>query len=475
MRDAWTWPATPAETRSAGNDSRNAVGWFKTCGLIGTRRRAAFSRPPVWNLPFWNLPFWNLPFWNLPVAAVSFWIALICVLPLSDGGSAAGEPWRRHTIDASSRGADGVRLADVNQDGYPDIATGWEEGGRIRICLNPGPKASRGLWPSVTVGEVKSPEDAVFVDLDQDGAVDVVSCCEGKTRTVFFHWAPKSPTKYLQGDAWTTAAVPATLQKQSWMFALPLQIDARHGVDLVLGAKGKGAEVGWLQAPADSRNLAGWKWHPLYRAGWIMSLEPADLDHDGDTDILVSDRKGARRGVLWLENPGADAAARGAAWNEHRIGGGNHEVMFLTQGDLDADGRSDVVAATRGGQILWFSTMDSAAGTWSERAIENPHGTPHGKAVSLGDIDLDGTLDLIHSANTGGNRQQPGVVWMSRSPIRSSKNELQEWEVHDISGPQGVKFDLIQTLDLDQDGDLDVITCEERDNLGVFWYENPTK
>ena len=46
-----------------------------------------------------------------------------------------GEPWRRHAIDGSSRGADGVRLADVNGDGRPDIATGWEEGGVIRAYL----------------------------------------------------------------------------------------------------------------------------------------------------------------------------------------------------------------------------------------------------------------------------------------------------------------------------------------------------
>ena len=45
----------------------------------------------------------------------------------------------------------------------------------------------------------------------------------------------------------------------------------------------------------------------------------------------------------------------------------------------------------------------------------------------------------------------------------------------DISGPVGVKFDRIELIDLDGDGDLDLMTCEERDNLGVFWYENPAK
>ena len=36
--------------------------------------------------------------------------------------------WKRHVIDDSSRGADGTRLADINGDGLPDIATGWEQG-----------------------------------------------------------------------------------------------------------------------------------------------------------------------------------------------------------------------------------------------------------------------------------------------------------------------------------------------------------
>ena len=99
--------------------------------------------------------------------------------------------WKRHTIDNSSRGADGVRLRDVNGDGLPDIATGWEEGGVIRVYLHPGYASAKQPWPSVTVGEVNSPEDAVLVDLDRDGAFDVVSSCEGRVRTMFFHWAPR--------------------------------------------------------------------------------------------------------------------------------------------------------------------------------------------------------------------------------------------------------------------------------------------
>jgi hypothetical protein len=46
--------------------------------------------------------------------------------------------------------------------------------------------------------------------------------------------------------------------------------------------------------------------------------------------------------------------------------------------------------------------------------------------------------------------------------------------VYDISGPDGVKFDLAPVVDLDWDDDLDVIATEETENLGVVWYENPT-
>ena len=60
--------------------------------------------------------------------------------------------------------------------------------------------------------------------------------------------------------------------------------------------------------------------------------------------------------------------------------------------------------------------------------------------------------------------------WLSPPPANET-----DWQPHDIAGPEGIKYDRLELLDLDGDGDLDIITCEERTNLGVIWYENPTR
>jgi hypothetical protein len=90
-----------------------------------------------------------------------------------------------------------------------------------------------------------------------------------------------------------------------------------------------------------------------------------------------------------------------------------------------------------------------------------------GKAVAVTDVDLDGQMDLVITCENA--RNVSGIFWMRQSTAG-------QWQAQDISGAeQGIKFDRIELLDLDLDGDLDVITCEERDNLGVIWYENPTR
>jgi hypothetical protein len=289
---------------------------------------------------------------------------------------------------------------------------------------------------------------------------------------VFVHWAPSKPEEYRSESAWTTEPFPAAQGKAMWMFCLPMQVDGRSGIDLVIGSKGEGASIGWLESPADNpRELAAWKFHVLREAGWVMSLQAHDMDHDGDLDVLASDRKGGVRGVLWLEHPGAKAAGAGADWRERRIGGQDQQVMFLTRADLDRDGRLDVLCAVSGGRpSLFFRATGNPDEPWSTREIAIPVDCGTGKGVAVGDIDGDGANDVVFSCENAAG-EKSGIRWLSRKDSMATS----PWQDHEISGPQGVKYDRLELLDLDGDGDLDVLCCEERDSLGVIWYENPTR
>ncbi|MCZ6672112.1 MAG: VCBS repeat-containing protein [Verrucomicrobia bacterium] len=386
--------------------------------------------------------------------------------------------WKRHTIDDSSFGADGTRFADINKDGRLDITSPWEQGGQVRVYINPGNAGLRDPWPAVTVGEVGDPEDSFFVDLDDDGFFDVVSSCEGETRAMFVHWSPTDPDRLLDPQAWETAEFSAASGLGRWMYGFAMQVDGKAGVDLVAGAKS--GYLGWFESPNNPRDLKSWRWHPLIQTQWPMTLRPNDIDGDGDLDIVATERRGPRRGAFWMENPGASLATS-VAWKEHRIGLiDEHEALHNTIADLDGDGLEDVLVAVKGGPIRFHRRASQSPLTWETYTIEIPPHAGGGKAVKVADINLDGQLDLAVSCEHAIDGKI-GTYWLSynNSPTES------QWSPTSISGPEGFINDLIQLTDLDGDGDLDVVTVEEKGpylargyqgkELGVIWYENPAR
>jgi len=376
--------------------------------------------------------------------------------------------WTRHTVDASLQGADGVRLGDANRDGLPDITTAWEESGIIRVYLNPGLSQITQHWPMITVGKVSSPEDAVFVDLDHDGMIDVISSCEGNNRSVYVHWAPAYKEQYENGSHWRTEPFPALHSKSMWMFCTPGDFNQDGRTDLMIGSKGAQGTIGWLEAPDQPRNLESWIWHPIQSAGWIMSIQVADYDKDGDLDAIISDRKGPQSGIYLLENRISQRPSGNDGWESSLIGASGEEVMFIDARMLE-DKEPIIIAAQRPNRVMrlssthWLSKFESHPLT----LLSGPWGSV--KAVAMGDINLDGRVDtVITCENADGNRS--GVLWIAG---QTGENKLYPL-LRDISGEAGVKFDRMELLDLDGDSDLDILTCEERDLLGVIWYENPT-
>ena len=363
--------------------------------------------------------------------------------------------WQRHVIDDSSRGADGVKAADINGDGHLDLVTGWEEGGQIRVCLQPDVELISDRWPAVTVGRVGSPEDAVFCDLDRDGVFEVISCCEGSTRLMYVHCCVDTAAM-LDEASWETNEIALDISARQWMFATPLETVASESRRIIAGAKGDGAELGILTSTGVLDGDFSWEWEPLRSAGWIMSIDTLDMDGDGDRDIIYSDRRGLNRGVYWMEQIGDEH------WHHHTIGGVNHEVMFLDTGDLNGDGILEIVAAARDAGIIIMSRDAADSEQWQERIISLTETCGTGKGVAILDVDRDGDNDIVFSCEN--SALKIGVGWLAAP----------NWELQDISGStEGVKFDLLLPMDVNADGWTDIITCEERENLGLIWYENP--
>ncbi|WP_198027598.1 VCBS repeat-containing protein [Seonamhaeicola sp. S2-3] len=388
--------------------------------------------------------------------------------------SAQNTIWKRHTIDASLSGADGVKITDVNNDGLPDITTGWEEGGYTKVYLHPGFNLVKQNWPSVIVGKTPNVEDAVFADLDNNGALDVVSSTEGHHNKIYFNWAPSNLDDYLNAEEWKSQVLPASDKNVQWMYCVPMDIDGKNGIDLVVGSKNKNAEIGWFQSPKNSRKLSKWKWFSISPATWVMSMFSKDMDGDGDLDIVVSDRKpGPTQGVRWLENP-RKIRKQKKTWKNHFIGCQGLEVMFMDLKDLDGDGLEDVIVTEATTRKIWFlKRMDKTGLNWKPFPIAIPEYATKPKSVVVGDLDNDGKPDLVHSFEKA-NGKKEGIYWLSYK----NKPTDSVWEWHTISGPKGIKYDKIELVDLDGDGDLDVLTCEENygadsEGLGVIWYENP--
>lgn len=390
------------------------------------------------------------------------------------GAVITGQEWRRHVIDDGLNGADGVRLADINADGRADIVTGWEESGKVRAYLNPGSGEARTAWPHIQVGVAANVEDAVAVDLNGDGRHEIVSASEGKTRALHIHWC-EGEDAITRDSVFRTEVLPPSRNVMMWMFVLPHDVNGNGRIDLIAGGKGPDAAIGWFEAPADPLDLHAWKWHPLGDVGWLMSLVDLDVNEDGYEDILYSDQRGETAGVYWLEHPG-EGADLTQPWKRHsfeltdyldEIGApGRRIVCFLSHADLDGDGLTDIlVAANR--QIVIFRKVEADGSVWEPFHIPLPDESSGAKSARVADMDQDGRMELVYTTLTAKPKHVHGVLMVQASdPL--FQNDLQ---FYDVAGRDGEKFDLLELLDVSGNGYLDIVTCEERSNLGVVWYE----
>ncbi len=132
------------------------------------------------------------------------------------------------------------------------------------------------------------------------------------------------------------------------------------------------------------------------------SLDLADLDNDGDIDAMVGDANGTN--VVWgFENAGTATTPvwiPNSQWNlyESACSGCSWYGPSPTFADLDGDGDYDLILANKGGDRLPYAYENIGTVTtpiWSRKAAWDPAATGTRAHYELADLDGDGDSDLL--------------------------------------------------------------------------------
>jgi hypothetical protein len=301
------------------------------------------------------------------------------------------------------------------------------------------PLSLPGATASPTVANVR------FFDLDGRGRVQVVAADMGAGVVVTAD--PADPQARLR----VIGRVPHPCHVEA------VDLDRDGKVDLVVSDLGafppgdylKGTVV-WMRRLADGtyRNYTLASGLPR-----VADVEAADMDGDGDLDLVVG-AFGWREvgGVLLLENK--TTSPESPVFVKHEIDRRPGSIHVPVT-DINKDGKPDVVALL----AQHFETVMAYLGDGTGRFRAQPlWAAPHpawgSSGLALVDFDRDGDDDLLV---TNGDmlddfllKPYHGIRWLENRGGLS-------FEEHELAALPGVHRAL--AADLDLDGDLDVVAC----------------
>ena len=189
----------------------------------------------------------------------------------------------------------------------------------------------------------------------------------------------------------------------------------------------------------------------------------ADLDGDGDFDVLVGDNTG---NISYFENTG-DANNPAFASETDPFGTGTSEpYSYPTVADIDNDGDLDLFAGDGEGRIEFFRNT----GDFIEVTFDAPSTNPFGLSdigsritPTFGDFDGDGDLDIITSERSDGGKYIENTGTATNPSFGTAS-----------TNPLGIttfgSSATVAVADLDGDGDLDILEGEYYGT--VQYYEN---
>lgn len=221
----------------------------------------------------------------------------------------------------------------------------------------------------------------------------------------------------------------------------------------------------WLEAPLDPSKSDDWKVLDIDRSSRSRADSLVVMDMDGDTLIdVVSSATGDTAGVIsWYKNPGNPSSA-GAIWKKHRITSLSGATRFAF-GDLDGNGSLDMAAIspdTR--QVAWFPRPANitSASEWSGWVLKdystNTADTRVPFGIAIADMNGDGQMNIVVGTSEPAGlfyyapKENPQVSWLERRIAAIANINIGLFAVDNIVAAD--RFDVIVPI-ADNNPDLD--------------------
>ena len=194
---------------------------------------------------------------------------------------------------------------------------------------------------NVISSNVEGASSVFAADLDNDGDMDALATAANSNRLT---WHENTDG---QGTFGEPIVISTDLRLPYAVFAADLDQDG----DLdVLSASSEDSKIAWYEN-LDGQGTFGLQWAIDTKATQASAVYAADLDEDGDQDVLMT--AAGDNTLAWYENDGAGHFGKRQVITDQALG-----ASSVVAADLDRDGDQDlVVAALDGDQILWFKNL----------------------------------------------------------------------------------------------------------------------
>jgi hypothetical protein len=292
-----------------------------------------------------------------------------------------------------------VAVGDIDGDGRPDVVVVLNRAGSLVWFRNPGKPATR-PWErhAVVNGGLPGAYDVALADLDGDGRLDVAA--SSWTRGNRFAWY-RNPGKAGFAKEWPSHVIEDDLRETRTIRAADFNGDGRPDL---LGTASGASLVTWYENVGKRGELPTWKKRVIDKETPApIHGEPADVDGDGDLDVVMAHGMRAdlapaeKHQVVWYENVG-----KGAGWKRHRVGA-LPAAFEAVAGDVDGDGKLDIVATAWGpaGRVVWFHNPGGGKAPWAMHVLKDRWANANQAIVA--DLNGDRRLDIAATAERGAN------------------------------------------------------------------------